>query len=312
MKKYLLSLVFGFILSTPSFACLNGDTLELTDGSMLYQDYEGFVPYGHRFRDNEGLNEILLSLEKGYKETKDLNYLSDKGLILIIQGKYQEAIGLYKRIEKLEPNRYSTASNIGTAYELIGNNSEALKWIEKAVEINPNSHYGSEWIHVNILKAKIKGDKYITSNFLIGKDFGNKKNPLSDLSKEQLYVLRKQIYYQLNERVSFVKPKDKIVAQLLFDLGNVSYLLGDKEDAVEDYKIAKEYGFDQPILKERLTLYSSPVIDNVERKVVKEVKYQTKPIRRAQLMGLFVSVFAFIFSCLIVFKFRKKIFLMLK
>jgi hypothetical protein len=57
------------------------------------------------------------------------------------------------------------------------------------------------------------------------------------------------LYYQLNERVSFVKPKDKIVAQLLFDLGNISYLMREKEEAAETYKLAKEYGFNKPVLK---------------------------------------------------------------
>ena len=87
----------------------------------------------------------------------DLDYLSDKGFVLIISGRYSEAIDLYLQIEKLEPNRYSTASNIGTAYEMIGENEKALHWIKRAVAIDPASHDNSEWIHVNILEAKIHG-----------------------------------------------------------------------------------------------------------------------------------------------------------
>ncbi len=312
MRKPFFSLIFGVLFSIPVFGCLNGESLRLEDGSVLYEDYEGYVPYGHQFRDNGELMQTLASLEKSYKETGKIEYLSDKGLILIIQGKYKEAIDLYKKIEQLQPNRYSTASNIGTAYELTGNNLEALQWIEKAVKIDPISHFRSEWIHINILKAKIKGEKYITSKFLIEQDFGNKKYPESDLEKEELFKIREMIYYQLNERISFVKPKDKIVAQLLFDLGNTSYLFGEKEEALETYKIAKEYGFDQLILKERMTLYSPPVIDNLERKVMREIKHQIKPTRKARLIGIFVSVFALIFSGLIVFVFRKKILLTIK
>lgn len=312
MKKYFFSLIFAIIFSVPATACLNGETLKLENGITLYEDYDGFIPYGHSFGGDQELKEILLSLDKDYKETKKIEYLSDKGLILIILGKYQEAIDLYKGIEKLQPNRYSTASNIGTAYELIGNNTEALKWIKKGVQLNPSSHFGSEWIHVNILKAKIKGEKYITSQFLIEKDFGKDKIPKSDMDRRSLYDFRESLYYQLNERVSFVQPKDKIIAHLLFDLGNVSYLYGDKEDAMEDYKLAKKYGFNDPILDERMKLYSPKVIDNAERKVIREVKYQIKPTRRSQLMGMIISVFALIFSGLIVFIFRKKIFPMLK
>ena len=310
--KNILSLVLVLFFSIRMFACLNGETLKLANGVILYEDHEGYVPYGHEFGDKQSLNGILLSLEKEYKENKNLDYLSDQGFILITLGKYQEAIDLYKKIETLQPNRYSTASNIGTAYELIGNNKEALKWIEKAIKINQNSHYQSEWIHVNILKAKIKGEKYITSQFLIGKDFGTEKLPKSDMDGGELFILRKQIYYQLNERISFVKPKDKIVAQLLFDLANVSYLFGDKEEAMENYKLSEEYGFESPILNERMKLHSSKMIDNVERKVIKEVKYQTKPVRRKHLIEAVISIFALLFSGFIVFVFRKKISLLLK
>lgn len=308
MRKYFFSVLFGVLFSVPAFGCLNGETLHLEDGTILYEDYEGYVPYGHSFTNTEELNKILLSLEKGYRETGKLNYLSDKGLILIIQGKYKEAIELYKKIEKAEPNRYSTASNIGTAYELIGNNAEALRWIEKAVKINPNSHYGSEWIHINILKAKMKGGKLINSRFLIGNDFGNGKFPESERGNGELFVLRKQLYYQLNERVSFVKPKDKIVAQLLFDLGNISYLMQEKEEAAETYKMAKEYGFNKPVLEERLALYTPPVIDHVQKKAIKEIKFQTKPIRRTELISFCVAIAYLLFSGVIVFVFRKKIF----
>jgi tetratricopeptide (TPR) repeat protein len=312
MRKYFFSLIFGVLFSIPVFGCLNGESLRLEDGSFLYEDYEGFVPYGHQFGDDERLMRILVSLENKYKETGKIEYLSDKGLILIIQGKYQESIDLYKKIEHLQPNRYSTSSNLGTAYELIGNNSEALKWIEKAVKINPESHFRSEWIHVNILKAKINGEKNITSKFLIEQDFSNKKYPTSDLDKAELFKLRKMVYYQLNERISFVKPKDKIVAQLLFDLGNISYLFGEKEEALETYKIAKEYGFDLSILEERMEFYSSPTVDNLKRNRIREIKYKRQPTRRVQLIEMFVSVFALIFLGLIVFLFRKKILLMIK
>ncbi|MBB4805797.1 tetratricopeptide (TPR) repeat protein [Chryseobacterium defluvii] len=308
MKKVFLGLVVGVLFSVPALACLNGTTKILANGTLLYEDYEGFVPHGHEFGSAEHLKEILISLEKGYAKTKDMDYLSDKGYILVIQGKYQEAIELYKKIESIEPGRYSTASNIGTAYELTGNNLEALKWIEKSINISSKSHFYSEWIHVNILKAKIKGEKYITSGFLIGKDFGKDSFPKSDMDNDSLEALRQQLYFQLNERMFFVKPEDKIVARLLFDLGNLSYLLGDRDEATENYKLAKEYGFHDPVLKERMKFYSPPVIEHVEKKVVKEIKFQTKKSRRSQLMGIIVSVFALFFSGLIIFIFRKKIF----
>ncbi len=302
MKKYLLTFIFGTLFSINAFACLNGEQMVLANKELLYVDHSGEVPYGHGFGSKEQVEEFLIKLEKGYQETKDLDYLSDKGFILIILGKYNEAIELYKKIESMQPGRYSTASNIGTAYELIGNNKEALKWIEKAIEIEPNSHSRSEWIHVNILKTKIKGDQYISSEHLIGKDFGKEKYPKSDLNKDELQLLKMQLYYQLNERISFVKHKDKIVAQLLFDLGNLAFLTNQKEDAMEDYEMAKEYGFESPVLNERLQAVGRNKQNPLNSTEEDEV-HSTE---------LILSIASLIFSGFILFIYRKKILLLLK
>lgn len=302
MNKYFFSFIFSIMLSAPVFGCLNGEQMVLANKELLYVDHSGEVPYGHGFGSKEQVEEFLGKLEKGYQETKDLDYLSDKGFILIILGKYNEAIELYKKIESMQPGRYSTASNIGTAYELIGNNKEALKWIEKAIEIEPNSHFRSEWIHVNILKTKIKGDQYISSEHLIGKDFGKEKYPKSDLNKDELQLLKMQLYYQLNERISFVKPKDKIVAQLLFDLGNLAFLTNQKEDAMEDYEMAKEYGFESPVLNERLQAVGGNKQKTLSNNEEDEVHWT----------GLILSIVSLVVSGCILFIYRKKILLLLK
>lgn len=313
MYKYFFTFTFAALFSIPVFACLNGEQMILANQELLYNDHEGEVPHGHSFGGKERLEIFLTTLEKGYKDTKELDYLSDKGFVLIILGRYDEAIELYKKIEAMEPGRYSTASNIGTAYELIGNNIEALKWIEKAMKINPNSHSSSEWIHLNILKVKIKGDQYISSKNLIGQDFGNEKYPRSNLNMDELQLLKMQIYYQLNERMSFVKPKDKIVAQLLFDLGNISFLMNQKEEAMEDYWLAKDYGFEKPILNELMNLNPPKVkITNLPLKTDKVAIQYAKEPRAFHLMEIIISILAFLLAGLIVFSFRKKISLLLK
>lgn len=120
------------------------------------------------------------------------------------------------------------------------------------MEIDPESHDHSEWIHVRILEAKIKGAQFYTTDFLLGQNFGTGKVPISKMSNEELNQLSKSLYYQLNERVSFVKPKETIVAQLLFDLGNIAFLLHHYSDALGDYEQAKIYGFDNEIIENRI------------------------------------------------------------
>lgn len=305
MRKLFLSVMFCSLFSVPALACLNGETRDLKDGTNIYTDFQGFFPRGHSFNNPETLEKTLAGLEKEYKRTKDLDYLSDKGYILIILKKYQEAVVLYKRIESIAPGRYSTASNMGTAYELMGNNIEALKWIEKSIEIKPESHFSSEWIHANILKAKIKGSENYISESLIQTDFGSKKIPETDLTKDELFKLRKSLFYQLNERISFVKPEDKIVAQLLFDLGNVAFLMKFKDEALRDYEEAKDYGFKDPIIQQRMMSLSS-MTDS------KKARHSSIDESTEEIMKVALSVFSLLFSAMIVFIFRKKIFLMLK
>ena len=252
MKGILIIPILALLFLNKTFACLNGESMVLKDGTFLFEDREGNVPYGHIFNGDEGFNDGIKQLDSLYKKTKDLDYLSDKGLLLILLKRYDEAVKLYLDIEKLEPNRYSTASNIGTAYELIGQNEKALFWIKKSVEIDPKSHKSSEWIHVKILEAKIKGQEFYTSSFLLNTEFGIETNPISKLNKDELEKLSDGLYYQLNERVSFVEPKEKIVAQLLFDLGNIAFLLNNYSDAVADYEQAKTYGFTGELIEQRI------------------------------------------------------------
>ena len=246
-----------FILSllavTNSFACINGpDNKILSTGTTLYIDHEGHVPYGHEFWLNDPQTEIR-KLDSLYQVKPNSDYLNEKGIVYIVSKDYQKAIDLYLDIEKKTPGIYSTASNLGTAYELIGDNVNALKWIERALELNPYSHQKSEWIHVNILKYKL-GQIGLTSKSLINTDFGSEDFPKTNLSKQDLEQLLTQMYFQLNERRSFVEPKDEIVAQLLFDYGN-GLLLNDKRaEAKEVYEHAIKYGFESLMIHKRMEL----------------------------------------------------------
>lgn len=250
MKKIvLLILIVGWV--TDGYGCLNGETYVLKDGSTLYEDDEEWiVPYGHILFSDE-FDPALHNLDSLWKKTKDVAYLSDYALVLAFKKQYAESARIYLEIEKMSPGRYSTASNLGTVYELMGQNENALQWISKAMTINPHSHKKSEWLHVNILKAKIEGDAAVKSKFLVGTDFGNGPSPSSNLDYKQLMDLRDALFYQLNERVTFVKPKDKIVALLLFNLADIAWLTGAQNDALSVYEKAEEYGMDGELFRSR-------------------------------------------------------------
>lgn len=253
MKKAVTISLLTLLFAVKTFACLNGEQYSLKNNNWLFMDHDSDVPEAHNFTSKQQLRYEVIELDSLYKKTNDIDYLSDKGLVLVVLGNFKEAIEIYKFIESISPNRYSTASNIGTAYELIGDNVKALQWIEKAIRLNKISHHGSEWIHANILKAKISADDdNISSDFLLNANFGDGYLPTSSLDKESLLELSLMLFYQLSERMSFVKPNDKIVAQLLFDYGNIMFLRTNYRAALETYKKAKEYGFSDQLIDYRI------------------------------------------------------------
>ena len=113
----LITLILLFVHGS-IFGCINGETKVLKNGLFIYEDHYGSIPFGHKF-NRFNFEKVKKELDSLYKKTNDLDYLSDIGYVLIIEGKYTEALNLYLEIEKKSPNRYSTASNIGTIYDLL-------------------------------------------------------------------------------------------------------------------------------------------------------------------------------------------------
>ncbi|MGN6647700.1 MAG: tetratricopeptide repeat protein [Cytophaga sp.] len=244
-----IALVFSFLIISfaQSFACIN-NVNELKDGATITNDKFGFdIPYGHILLTDK-LQPEAEKLDSLWKVTKDVDYYSDYGLIKIVQGKYEEAKNVFLEIEKIKPGRFETAANLGTTYERLGDYSNALKWIKTAIAIEPLSHIDSEWLHVKILEAKIHGDTYITSDFLINTDFGDDTIPSTNLNQSQLLKLKSELFYQLNEQITFQKSEDKIIGLLLFDLGNSLLALNRANAAIEAYEMAKTYGYSNYLL----------------------------------------------------------------
>lgn len=295
MKKIKFILLLFLVSNLNSFACLNGESKELKNGDYLYMDHNNRLPFGHNFFDGQ-FEQIKFRLDSIYKKTKDIAYLSDKGLVLILQKKYNEALELYLNIEKTHPNRYSTASNIGTIYELIGENEKALEWINKSIKINSKSHNESEWLHSKILEAKIKGENFYTSEFILGVNFGNEEMPITDLNKSEIDKLYKSIFYQLNERISFIKPKEKIIAMLLFELGNLSMIKNEYKIANDLYKKSMEYGLKSDLLIKRMHF--------VNERQIKKNKFDK--IDLTKTIMLVTGIILSIILILLFFKIRNK------
>src|SRR5258708_7777149 len=100
-----------------------------------------------------------VKMEVELRGATNFNDRSDYSVALMFLGRSEEAVTLLNQLEKEKPGEYFIAANLGTAYELSGNNEEALKWIKEGIHRDPTSHEGTEWLHVKILEAKITQEK---------------------------------------------------------------------------------------------------------------------------------------------------------
>lgn len=195
-------------------------------------------------------------MERDYQNSTNFDDRCDHAVAKIYLGQYQEAVELFKQLEKEKPGEYSVAANLGTAYELCGKNEDALKWIKEGMQRNHFSHHGTEWLHAKILEAKIAGESYFSQHqTVLGLDAKTMGNSISvDAQTYTAKEVAEAIQYQLRERVQFVKPKDQVVAALLFDYAAVEAATTTLESAQKLLTLSAEYGYPmdkiQPLMKQ--------------------------------------------------------------
>jgi len=258
--------IFLFLLPSFLFSCiwLNGTTI---DGK--YTNVSGHYTYFIKNIEDRTIENKLEKIKNSYsyKDKTPKEIKEDKAVILILKGKYNQAIKSLLILEKLYPNSYSIASNLGTAYELNSNNQKAIEWISEGIKRNKNSHYNTEWLHLYILKLKLKlatNPKYLQtkraiplpSSFTLTSKINIEGN--SYTIKE---ILR-AIHYQLRERIIFVKPKDIIVADLFYTYMLIIGQTQSIEEALDVLDITKLYGFSQHKILEDKRVYYQNIIDN--------------------------------------------------
>ena len=138
-----------------------------------------------------------------------------------------------------------------------------MKWIKKGIQINSDSHEGTEWLHQLILETKIKLEKqpnYLNNYRMIKLPNTINESTIIDISgtKHAVVAVEKAILYQLEERLLFVKPTDVIVADLLYIYSKIQTSSTPYEPAKALVALALEYGFhDKALLNKELWLYNN-------------------------------------------------------
>jgi hypothetical protein len=226
--KLQISLIFLLLISTVSNvpACLNEaepmvpkQQIEV-DGLSATDFYKQFVTH----KDRAYWEKLRYTLDSRDRRNSASWNPNDLAVAMLHLGEVKEALKILEDWEKRTPGQYFTAANLGTAYELNGENRKALEWITEGVKRNKDSHFGTEWLHVKILEAKIAMEKepdWLKSHSVLGVELP-KGLPTDHLGqKKTLAETEDALVYQLHERLEFIKPPEPVVAQLLDDLSRV-------------------------------------------------------------------------------------------
>ncbi len=269
MKRYTIlltiaSLVFGMFGAWVD-ACLQpagrnrvGEEIQVEGVSAAE-----FVKSLTLHEDGAYWEKVRADLERQRKNAYGLYNPNNLAVALIHLGQVKEAIPLLQKAEKESPGQYATAANLGTAYELAGENQKALEWIKESINRDRDSHYGTEWLHVKILEAKLaigKDTEWLKKHSVLGINFGERgaNPPLESLpmdhfgQRKSLPEVEAALIYQLHERLEFIKPPEPIVADLLSDLSRAFSLSGKAEHARAVQELAVSYGADsKEIIKEQ-------------------------------------------------------------
>lgn len=230
--RCILTFLLLFCYST-GFSCFN-EYYALDAKGNFHPIEMDRIRFNQKF-DKQALEKQLIALEQKLKKKADFRSLSDYGLHLVQAGKVKEALVIFEKLAEVYPNEYSIIANLGTTYELSGKNEQALEYIRKGIEINPDSHKGSEWIHVKILEAKIALEKdpgYLSNHTVL--NLGSKQKQ----SKKTF----DQLYTQLQERFPFSpKETNPIMADLFVELGDYYFETISFEHAKAFYQLAQNY-----------------------------------------------------------------------
>lgn len=254
-RLFFVALFFLTPLSTV-FACIN-EIGRSTIGEGIYVEQltpEEFLKALNTHEDKTYWKGVLRDLKHIDGRFSEIENRNNSAVALLHLGRITEAIKILERIEKQKPGLYYTATNLGTAYELNGENRKALKWIKEGITRNADAHNGSEWLHVKILEAKLaleNDPNWLTSNSVIGiHRVPNKQLLLGPVTTGNLghgidlKQVEAALIYQLHERLEFIRPPEGVVANLLFDLSRTLALTRGPEHGRIIGEFALTYGPD--------------------------------------------------------------------
>lgn len=176
----------------------------------------------------------------------------------IFTGEFQKSADLLAELNLKYPNNYYICANLGVTSELTGKDSEALHWVEKAMQIKPDAHNGTEWMHAAVLRAKLamaKEPAWLETHTISGIPPGEVPKAFSLQEGDrriELKEIQAALFAHAVPRLLLVKGPDRIVAAMLTELARVEARAVSVEDGIAMLKLAAKHGAQntEPLLKD--------------------------------------------------------------
>lgn len=216
--------------------------------------------------------------QKAIAESPDSSQLYDDLVVSLTKlNRNKEAIEILLRQVNNAPNRYETRANLGTAYLHDGQWEEGIAQIEKAIEINPNAHFGREVYQ-----------KYLAEYVVSKMEKGRVTLPLNKLSdKDDPYFSHE---YVANSFYAFLVTKlhdeqDPEREHPVLDSAEV-------KQAIQGIEGMMRFGnYESPILLEALgdllmeAVYTDHASRHLATRAYLKASYHAPPDARAQYIG---------------------------
>lgn len=250
--RFLIALAAGLLFMLPQARpCLNEyrqTALPLHNGVLqlnllLDPETKASLPYWHYgFEKIPGLAIRRDSLKRVFKNL-DYKGVSDLAVLELKIGDRRYALELLDSLCQKHPGEYTLLANLGTACELTGNLPRALALLKTAIRLQPAAHFNSEWIHVKLLEQAVLANPDYRQVIALGTTpfeswWNNRADPLPAPADS----LKKQLAYQLHERIAFTPPPNEAVAQLLLDFADIVARHDGSPQAMPFYEFAASYG----------------------------------------------------------------------
>lgn len=284
MRRIVFCTLLGVVAWLPLSACLDIDFDDALASKPAFSSQsvrpgEAFFAKDKAYYSDQASHWRAKWQENG-KWRDRLRY----AVCLALLKKYDEALTHLMAIEAERPGQYGVAISLATVYEQKEDYAQALRWMERALAIDPGGHFGSEWIHLNVLEAEVAGKRHrCTAKELIEQDFGADSVPRSRMDDEVLAQLAASIFYQLDQRVWLHTQPDPYAARLAFELGNLNFLRRFPTVSLLDYALAEEKGLQAPLLAMRIAAvkagnYKAPPLSPRQKAMERESMQATAKV----------------------------------